>query len=360
MNIKFRNIVLSATLIFMTLISLKAHTGECVIDRFGLSTPPMTWNNGSRVGDAKVSSFGPGSCNVLPGSIIKEVRMSFSYDSKPSILTAGLIWGTYRFTLSTSGIQASNEAIVSGSGFRQIGTSAVFSEFNGLDLHNLTFSVLAQQTNLSVNLRCRHNNRSVCEKYMIAEYQVNIEYENASMVAPIPPTNVTASASQDDITISWSDVFNATYYNREVSLDDGITWTNQKQYFAPQTSVTFNNQQPRTYKYRIRACNDAGCSGWRQSNSLVILPNSPGSVTATVINTNSINISWAAVTGATHYHREVSLDAGVSFTNQKTYNAPQTQVTFDNQQTRSYQYRVRSCAAVGCSAWTYSNNVTVN
>ena len=177
---------------------------------------------------------------------------------------------------------------------------------------------------------------------------------------PIETSSVSASVnSNNDITISWSPVDTASYYNREVSINNG-NWQNQKTYNHPQSSVVFYDQSPRVYQYRIRACNALGdCSGWQYSNSVSVKPKAPASVSASVSGGNDITISWSAVKGVAQYNREVRINGG-SWINQKEYPASQTSVTFYNQQPRTYQYRVRACASTGCSSWKTSNSLTIN
>ena len=89
-----------------------------------------------------------------------------------------------------------------------------------------------------------------------------------AIAAPSSPSSVSASISGgDDITISWSSVSGATSYEREVNLNGG-SWINRKSYTG--TSVTFSNQRPGSYRYRVRACNSAGCSGWHNSNTVTV------------------------------------------------------------------------------------------
>jgi serine protease len=187
-------------------------------------------------------------------------------------------------------------------------------------------------------------------------------------ISPTPnaPNAVSARVNNgDDITITWSSVTNAQIYQREVSINSG-NYRNSKSYNAPQTSVIFSNQRPRSYRYRVRACNRINsCSPWTVSNKVTVEdlspPKAPSSVSATIANGNDITISWSSVDDAETYQRQVSINSG-SYINLKTYNAPQTSVTFNNQRPRSYRYRVRACARNNsvCSSWKVSNSVTVN
>lgn len=184
------------------------------------------------------------------------------------------------------------------------------------------------------------------------------------LVIPVAPASVSAAVNNgDDVTISWTLVTGASYYNREVSINSGA-YQNSKRYDHPQSSVVFEGQQPRTYKYRIRACNTANqCSGWTESNAITVVPgtpSTPASVSASISNGDDITISWSLVDGASYYNREVSINSG-AYQNIKRYEHPQSSIVFENQQPRTYRYRVRACNVVDqCSAWRSSNSVTVN
>ncbi len=84
----------------------------------------------------------------------------------------------------------------------------------------------------------------------------------------------------------------------------------------------------------------------------------PSWVSATIWNGNDITVSWGAVSGATSYNREVSVNGG-AWKNKRSYPGSQTVVTFYDQQTRSYQYRVQACIGEDCGNWKTSSTVTV-
>ncbi|QYJ85011.1 BNR-4 repeat-containing protein [Shewanella mesophila] len=183
---------------------------------------------------------------------------------------------------------------------------------------------------------------------------------------PASPNPVNASVSNgNDITITWSSVSNADYYEREYrSATSNWAWTYRKTYTAPQTSVTYTNQPARTSEYRVRACNDTGCSPWNTSNRInvsVPIPISPNPVNASVSNGNDITITWSSVSNADYYEREYrSATSNWAWTYRKTYTAPQTSVTYTNQPARTSEYRVRACNDTGCSPWNTSNRINVS
>jgi len=92
-------------------------------------------------------------------------------------------------------------------------------------------------------------------------------------VKPLVPNSISAvklSSEGNDIKVSWSPVTGASSYDREVSFD-GVNWQNRNNYTT--TSVTFYNQNVRSYYYRVRACHDNICSDFSsRSNKVTIYP----------------------------------------------------------------------------------------
>jgi maltodextrin utilization protein YvdJ len=233
---------------------------------------------------------------------------------------------------------------------RQVSTSG--SAWRNQVRYTTTSVTFTNQSQRSYQYRVRACDNSGCSGWRSSN---TVTITN---LPPIPskPNNMNAAISGgNDITISWSSVSGATYYNREVRLNGGA-WQNQNRYTT--TSVTFTNQSQRRYQYRIRACNTGGCSSWRESNQVTVVspPAIPASASATIKGGNDITISWSSVSGATYYNREVSLN-GDAWQNQKSYTT--TSVTFTDQSSQSYHYRVRACNTGGCSSWRESNQVTV-
>ena len=348
------------TLTLLSVVSSYAVADTCVINRNSTSNPAISWNHGDYVTTPKSSIYNPEACNVSGENEITGVRFAFTAVANRKHLTEGLLHGDYYLQLSANGITDSVRAIVGASGLNSIGTSKTSHAFDGMSLSDFNMAVLGYLRN-ATSLRCRNNsNPNDCRNYMYYTYSIRVDYESFS-APPATPSSVNATLWNDDITISWSDVSSAVWYEREVSLGGG-TYQNTKFYNAPQTSVTFFDQQARTYRYRVRACNNYGCSPWQYSNELTIstVPPPPTSVTATLISADDVRIGWSRVSLANYYNREVSINGG-GWQNTKKYFAPKTSVTFFDQKSRSYQYRVRACNAVAqCSAWVTSNKVTVN
>ena len=106
------------------------------------------------------------------------------------------------------------------------------------------------------------------------------------------PTGITAVATINSVTISWSAVNKATGY--EIVF-------NETTYSQTGTSRTFSGLAAGTeYKYQIRAKNAAVVSPYSTERTVTTISATPENVTATVTAT-TMTISWDAVKGAVDY-----------------------------------------------------------
>ncbi len=145
---------------------------------------------------------------------------------------------------------------------------------------------------------------------------------NAKPVAPIvtpptAPTNVTATAGDASVSLSWSAVSGATSYNVKRGTASGNYTT-----FTPNVSSTnfsdsglFNGT---TYYYRVTAVNSAGNSpdsAEVQATPVapIPLPGAPQNLVATAGNTQIV-LSWNAASDAASYKIRRSLTNGSGYT----------------------------------------------
>jgi len=136
--------------------------------------------------------------------------------------------------------------------------------------------------------------------------------------APPPPTGVTATPGNGQVTISWSSAAGATSYNLYWSLSAGVNKTNGTK--IPSVANPYVHSgltNGTTYYYVVTAVNSYGESAESSPVGPVIpgtAPPPPTGVTATPGN-GQVTISWSSVTGATSYNIYWSLAAGVNKTN---------------------------------------------
>ena len=94
-----------------------------------------------------------------------------------------------------------------------------------------------------------------------------------TVVAKGPPgtvSSVTLTRGDGTITATWDAVNGATKYHVTYTTDGGSSWhapvTDNANY--PTNSMTFNVDNAKTYMVGVRAGNDSGWSGWRNSSAI--------------------------------------------------------------------------------------------
>ena len=124
---------------------------------------------------------------------------------------------------------------------------------------------------------------------------------------PATPSSVSLSRDDGTVTASWAAISNATKYHVTYTTDGGSSWHAPVEGHTNIASngLTFNADNAKSYIVGVRAGNDHGWSGWRNSAQAgpytPPAPNPVDSVTATANNGN-VTASWDAVDGATKYH----------------------------------------------------------
>ena len=120
--------------------------------------------------------------------------------------------------------------------------------------------------------------------------------------APNAPGSVSLSRLTDlaSIRVSWGSSGGATGYDVERSQDGGGFVR-----VSTGTTLTANNYVGLTrgssYRFRVRANNAGGSSGFTTSGSLTLVPFRPGSVSASLSGDTSIRVTFPASNGATGY-----------------------------------------------------------
>lgn len=183
---------------------------------------------------------------------------------------------------------------------------------------------------------------------------------------PNVPTGLTASAvSPTQINLSWTDAGgNETGFRLDSRTTGSGAWT---QIATPSANTTtYSNtglSNGVTYQYRVRACNDAGCSGFSgvaSATTPLLAPAAPSDLRVGPESPTQSHLFWFDnsnnETGFRIERREGSSGAWAQIA------APGANTTeFINSgltPVRTYTYRVRACNASGCSAWSNTAAVT--
>lgn len=129
----------------------------------------------------------------------------------------------------------------------------------------------------------------------------------SARTSPGIPSNLVAAGGNGQVTLTWNTTTAATGYDVERATGDGE--------FAPLQSVTTATltdtglDAGSTYRYRVRATNEAGPGAFSLPASVITRPPAPGGVTATGGDA-SITLDWEPAQGATQYrvYRSATVD----------------------------------------------------
>lgn len=184
------------------------------------------------------------------------------------------------------------------------------------------------------------------------------------LAAPVAPPALTVTPlSGTLLRITWADSStNETGFRleRRGRLEDG-TWTAFQQIAAPGADARVFADRGlvagMAYRYRIAACNAAGCSAGTTSPPVVmpVAPAAPAGLGAAIVSPSGIRVTWTDAshneTGFGVLRRARGAD-GVwgPWVERGTARAGATAFA-DSVAAGGYQYRVRACNGPLCSAW---------
>ena len=186
---------------------------------------------------------------------------------------------------------------------------------------------------------------------------------------PATPTSVNVTRADGTLTASGYAVSDATKYHVTYSSDGGQSWSAASDNHAG-TSITISGaDNSKSYIVGVRAGNDAGWSGWRNSASVGPYtppaptptptptpapdpPDTPSSVTITR-GDGTVTASWPAVSGATKYHITYSANGKRNWTAASDSHTG-TSITINANNGKTYYVAVRAGNDAGWSGWTNS------
>ncbi len=256
---------------------------------------------------------------------------SSSYSTSQSITTIPSVPTGVIATASSNSVTVSWSA-VSGASSYDVSVNGDVRSTNGT---SYTYTGLTSGTTYSYAVKAK--NSSGFSAYSPAQSLVTPD-QTLSV-----PTDVTATATADTITIFWNGVVGATNYDISVNGDVRNT-TNAYYTYTGLTSGI-------SYTFMVRAKNSNGSSAYSASRSIttaVLTPTVPTVVTATATS-NSVTVSWVAVSGVTSY--DVSVNGDVRNTTSTSY----TYTGLDSD--KVYSYAVRANNDNGSSGYSSPQSI---
>lgn len=172
-----------------------------------------------------------------------------------------------------------------------------------------------------------------------------------------PPLTVPANNATGSYSVTWTAVATATRYELQERSGTG-SWP-APIHNGTGTSKAVSNKATGSWGYRIRACNDAGCSAYSAEKVVAVLRAPSGVPTLTVPVTNttgSYTVSWTAVATATSYELQERLGTGSWSAVQNTSALNRA---FSGKAGGSWGYQVRACNTSGCGGWSAAKAILV-
>ena len=249
---------------------------------------------------------------------------------------------------------------------------------NGATKYHITYSTDGRQswtaasgnhTGTSITITGADNTKS----YIVAVRAGNNAgwsgWRNSSAIAPITPPpatppSVTVTRGDGTVTASGYTVSNAAKYHITYSSNGGYSWAAASGNHTGSTITITGADNTKSYIVAVRAGNNAGWSGWRNSPSAgpytpptppppSTPPATPSSVTVTR-GDGTVTATWPAADGATKYHITYSTNSRRSWS-AASGNHTGTSITITGaNNAMTYHVAVRAGNSAGWSGWRNS------
>jgi YD repeat-containing protein len=165
-----------------------------------------------------------------------------------------------------------------------------------------------------------------------------------------PSLSVPATSNTGSYTVSWSGVGAASSYTLQEQVNGG-GWGAIQSNSA--TSMAIGGKGNASYGYRAQACNAGGCGPWSGTGTVTVAlsPATPDAPSLSVTGPSYrpvVNVSWAAIAGATSYQVEKTHPQdGVSVSTFGSVTSFSGLIFADG----DLSYRVKACSSQGCSPY---------
>lgn len=226
-----------------------------------------------------------------------------------------------------------------------------------------TFTAAGLQPSTSYAFRIRACNAAGCSDYEGPVVSTTL----AAPDIPPPPGGLTATATSTTVVrLEWTDnASNEDEFEVERRLASGGAYAMAGTTDANETTFEDDGLSAGTsYVYRVRACNDDGCSGYSDEVSVTTNapspPAAPSGLTAQATSTTDVDLEWDDnASDEASFRIERRPGAGGDFVLAGTVGADVTTFTDSGLSPgTSYVYRVQACNDVGCSGFSNQASVT--
>ncbi len=175
--------------------------------------------------------------------------------------------------------------------------------------------------------------------------------------APDTPSAVNVSRTDGTVAASWNAPTGATKYHVTYSSNGGASWS-LAAFGHTSTSISISVDNAKSYIVAVRAGNDNGWSGWRNSASIAPYATAPGAVASVSLTRTdgTVAASWNAPTGATKYHVTYSSNGGASWS-LAAFGHTSTSISISVDNAKSYIVAVRAGNDNGWSGWRNSASI---
>ncbi|MCH6484868.1 RHS repeat protein [Pseudoxanthomonas sp. LH2527] len=177
-------------------------------------------------------------------------------------------------------------------------------------------------------------------------------YPPAAPALSVPQASYTGS-----YTVSWSAAGGATSYQLEEQVNGG-GWT--LVYNAAGTAHGVSGKPAAVYGYRVKACNEAGCSPLSAVGSITVtLPPAaaPGISSPSSVAVSNFTVTWNGVAAATGYELLERVNGGGW---NALYSGAAGSYALTGKANATYGYLVRGCNVAGCGPWSAETSTVVN
>ncbi|MCD9125995.1 wall-associated protein [Luteimonas fraxinea] len=176
-------------------------------------------------------------------------------------------------------------------------------------------------------------------------------------VVPSSPTITLPNRSANGVyAIAWTEAAGAVSYQLEEQAGSAL-WTSM--YQGPLRQQSVSNKASGTYRYRVRACNGAGCGAWSSVAVITVLQSAAPVLTVPESrNIGDYTVSWSEVSGASSGFTYELMERANNGTWTNAYQGVQTSLVMTGRDPyTTFGYRVRYCNAAGCGLWSPTKSI---